>query len=312
MMRNVSIRLKTAADAFISRNHEHLIHTTMRISSLLRGLWRERHTPRRLRLAFLLGLLPSVSIGAQPLAIPGTGDAIQILQALATRYNALHPQAPPIHIPPSIGSSGGIRLVIKDKAILARTARPLKPREQAAGLVALPWASYPVGFYTHPASGLHDIGRKQLEAIYRGQITHWGALGGGNERIRLIHREHGDSCRRILEHEMPTLLVEKDAPPSLTTVTTQATMEAVASYPGALAYGPYPELLDGPFHILSLDGISPDDPAYALHNTLYLVKRKGASLDGLAGFYRFLRSDEARRILREKGLQAIPLPEKAP
>jgi len=98
----------------------------------------------------------------------------------------------------------------------------------------------------------------------------------------------------------------------MTTVTTQATMEAVQTYPGALAYGPYPELLGGPFRILSLDGISPDDPAYPLRNTLYLVKRKGAPLDGFSGFYHFLRSEEARHILREKGLYAIPLPEQVP
>lgn len=202
--------------------------------------------------------------------------------------------------------------MIKGKAILARTARPLKSREQAAGLVALPWASYPVVFYTHPESSLRNITHEQLEAIYRGQIRHWDTVGDGKEPVRLIQREHGDSCRRVIERELPDLLVDKGAPPAMTTVTTQGTMEAVQTYPGALAYGPYPELLGGPFHILSLDGVSPDDPAYPLRNTLYLVKRKGEPLGGFSGFYRFLRSKEARHILHEQGLHATPLPEQVP
>ncbi len=263
--------------------------------------------------AFLIALpLIPVASWAQTITIPGTGDAIQILQALADRYNALHPQAATVVIPPSIGSSGGIRAVLKGKAVLARTARPLKQKEREAGLVALPWAKYPVVFYTHPASGVDSVDRAQLKAIYRGEIRKWSALGGNAERIRLIQREPGDSCRRVIEHDMPGLLVEKDAPPSLTTVTTQATLEAVESYPGALAYGPYPEVLDRPFRVLSLDGIPPTDPAYPLHNTLYLVKRKGAPLGEHAAFYHFLRGQEAEKILVDKGLQAIQLPEQVP
>ncbi|RMG32595.1 MAG: phosphate ABC transporter substrate-binding protein, partial [Gammaproteobacteria bacterium] len=80
------------------------------------------------------------------LVVPGTGDAIAILRALASDFNALHRGDMRVDVPDSVGSSGGIRAVMRGEAELARTARPLKPQEKGAGLRAEPWATYPVVF----------------------------------------------------------------------------------------------------------------------------------------------------------------------
>lgn len=260
-------------------------------------------------LIFLLLLSACNVVGASDTGfpIPGTGDAIRVLEALADAYNQSHPNAPTVMVPASVGSSGGIHAVIKSEAMLARTARPLKPKEEAQGLMSIPWATYPVVFYAHPEVNINRISTAQLEAIYTGRVRDWSVLGGSG-KIRLIQREKGDSCRRRLEAELPALFPKHDAPPALTTVTTQTTMEAVNAYHGALAYGPYPELIHTPFRILSLDGIPPSDPAYPLRNTLYFVKKHNTDSPVIRDFLDFIGSEKGKRIIRSYGMAPIALP----
>ena len=77
-----------------------------------------------------LGMLYSVApAAAQPgsLEIVGTGDGIDVLQALAAEFKAQE-NSISIEIPPSIGSGGGIAAVGSGKAVVGRIARKLDDR----------------------------------------------------------------------------------------------------------------------------------------------------------------------------------------
>ncbi|RMG32594.1 MAG: hypothetical protein D6720_13045 [Gammaproteobacteria bacterium] len=151
-----------------------------------------------------------------------------------------------------------------------------------------------------------EVSSQALAAVYRGEIRDWAMLGGVPHKIRLIHREKGDSCRRRLEADLPELFPAEGGPPAMTTVTTQATLRAVREYPGALAYGPYPEVLGREYRVLELDGVAPDEPRYPLRNRLYFVWSADVPLSPQAqAFLAFIRSERGQEIIRARGANPV-------
>ena len=96
------------------------------------------------RKIFLVAMLTIVcvwggALRAKTLVIPGTGACEVVLKALAADFNSQNP-GQEVVVPPSIGSSEGIRLVGTDQALLGRVARPLEEKERGYGLRYLPFA----------------------------------------------------------------------------------------------------------------------------------------------------------------------------
>src|SRR3954453_428185 len=92
----------------------------------------------------------SAPAAAQPgnLEIVGTGDGIDVLQALAAEFRERE-HSVQVEIPPSIGSGGGIAAVGSGKATLGRIARKLSPAESATGIVYKPFARLPSAFFVN-------------------------------------------------------------------------------------------------------------------------------------------------------------------
>jgi phosphate transport system substrate-binding protein len=76
-------------------------------------------------------LTVSPSFGAE-FAVVGTGDGIELLQAVAAAFNADH-AGMSAAVPPSIGSGGAVTAVGADRHKLGRVARDLTPAERAQG-----------------------------------------------------------------------------------------------------------------------------------------------------------------------------------
>ncbi|MGG6548931.1 UNVERIFIED_CONTAM: substrate-binding domain-containing protein, partial [Prevotella sp. 15_C9] len=84
-------------------------------------------------------LAQSGGVRADDLPIVGTGDGIEMLQAVAAAYNAEGGDAR-VSVPPSIGSGGAVAAVGGERQRLGRVARPLTEAEKAQGLVEVPLA----------------------------------------------------------------------------------------------------------------------------------------------------------------------------
>lgn len=138
---------------------------------------------------------------AEVLTIPGSGSPEFLLRELAAAFNARGGDE--IRVPPSIGSSSGIRAVESGAAILARVARPLKPGEAASGLCYLGFARDPVVFAVGALVDIVQLSAPQAADIFAGRIISWRGVGGGDLPIRVVIREPGDASRTAIEQGLP-------------------------------------------------------------------------------------------------------------
>ncbi len=134
--------------------------------------------------------------------IPGTGANEFLLKKLAEAYNRENP-GDAVLIPPSVGSSGGIRLVGEGEKILGRVARPLKKEENKYGLSYLVFAKDPVVFAVSSRVEVNDLTVQQLVDIYSGKIENWQQVGGQDYPVRLLIREPEDSSLLIIKKHLP-------------------------------------------------------------------------------------------------------------
>jgi phosphate transport system substrate-binding protein len=141
---------------------------------------------------------------ADVLEIPGTGACEVLLRALADAFNKQHP-GHQVTVPLSIGSSGGMRLVVKDKAILVRVARPLKEEEEGQGLTYLPFAHDMIIFAVGAKVPIRSITTAQLADVYAGKTRTWQELGGPPAPIRVLLRQPGETNLKILKKDLKPL-----------------------------------------------------------------------------------------------------------
>jgi phosphate transport system substrate-binding protein len=257
----------------------------------------------RFRAFAVLFLTLSFPARAEDLAVVGTGDGVEMLQAVATRFRQEEPSID-VKIPPSIGSGGGITAVGSGAAKLARVARPLSDAERARGLVYVPVAKIPSAFFVHPSAGISRLDSAQLTAIYGGRIVNWKDVGGADMRIRVVRREDADSTLGALRADMPGWRDLAITERSKTAVSTQEAVESVRLTEGAIGFGPYSRLLDVGTVVLTIDGHHPSQPGYPSNNELAYVHRADALAPEAEKFIAFSKTKAAGEILR--GFGAVP------
>ncbi len=127
-----------------------------------------------------------------PLGLAGSGSNLPITRALVASFGDEGERLPVVH--PSIGSGGGIRALLDGVVDVALVSRPLKERERALGLVAIPYARVPVVVAVHSDVPDRNITTPQLVAVFAG---HRGTWSDGS-RITVLQRERGDSSHRAI------------------------------------------------------------------------------------------------------------------
>lgn len=251
----------------------------------------------------VLMLTSSAALSAEELSVVGTGDGIEMLQAVAARFRQMEPSIE-VRIPPSIGSGGGIAAVGSGAARLARVARPLSDAERARGLAYVPVAKIPSAFFVHPSAGISRLDTVQLAAIYSGQISNWKEVGGMDIRIRVVRREDADSTLTTLRANMPGWKNLEITERSKTAVSTQEAVESVRLTDGAIGFGPYSKILDIGTTVLEIDGHHPSQPGYPSTGELAYVYRPEGLPNDVSKFIAFSRAGEAAEIIRSYG--ALP------
>lgn len=244
------------------------------------------------------------SASAAELAVVGTGDGVELLQAVGSAFNAQRSDTK-IVVPPSIGSGGAVAAVGAERNQLGRIARPLTDAEKAQGLKEAPLVRIPSAIFAHPDVGVRGITGEQLAGIFSGQIENWKDVGGADLKIRVVRREETDSTLTVLRASMPgwksLLLTNK----SKIATTTQEAVEAVKRVPGAIGFGPYSRTLEDGAVVLAVDGKAPHAIDYPSAVTLSLIY-KGEKLDEASrSFLAFANSEVVRDVLKADG--GIPL-----
>jgi len=243
---------------------------------------------------------------ASEIIIAGTGDSQSLLQALARAYEQQHPDIR-VLIPPSIGSTGGIRAVVADKHILGRVARRLTPQEEAQGLTFKVFGYSPVVFIVNRSvTGIDNLSAEQACAIFNSRITHWNQLGGPEQKIYLVHREAGDSSLRIVESLIPDFGADTFTGPIF--YSTPEAIAALDEYPYTIGYGPLAMVKKRSMRVLDFSGYTPslydDGGDYPLVAPFALVW-KGRLDAAHQRFVDFLFTRQARQIMRSYGVRPV-------
>ncbi|MEE7494460.1 PstS family phosphate ABC transporter substrate-binding protein [Methylobacterium oryzae] len=255
---------------------------------------------RRIIAGGVILLAQAAGVRADDLSIVGTGDGIEMLQAVAAAYNA---EGGPIRVsvPPSIGSGGAVAAVGGERQKLGRVARPLTEAEKAQGLVEVPLARIPSAIFVHQGVGVTDLTSAQVAAIFAGTLDNWSALGGPDLKIRVVRREDTDSTLSVLRATMPGWRDLVLTSRSKTATTTQDAIATVRETPGAIGFGPYSPALSGDLAILTIDGRSPRDPAYPSAVTLALIYKTATRDAAASAFLAFATSDRAGQVMAARG-----------
>jgi len=248
--------------------------------------------------AVLMTWLSSAAFAAENITIVGTGDGIAISQSLGKAYSKIHPGTT-VTVPPSIGSSGGIKAVGNDKYRLGRVARQIKEKEKPYGLTYLPFARVAATFFVNNSIKVRNLSKEQILGIYSGEIKNWKDVGGNDGKIRVVRREEGDSTLRVLRKTFPGFSDIELLKKSKTTTTTEQTMKVVSTTVGAIGFGPYPAAKRAKLGIISINGKHPTDPSNLSHTVLALIFKEKNRTGEIAEFVEFATSPAASEAIRE-------------
>jgi phosphate transport system substrate-binding protein len=256
---------------------------------------------RRLGPAFLLGLVAlTTPTSASELPIVGTGDGIEMLQALAEAFNAEN-KGVTVQVPPSIGSGGAIASVGSDKDVLGRVARPLTDKDQSQGLKAVPIVRIPSAIFVHPSARVTSLTAAQVADIFSGKIANWSEVGGADLRVRVVRRENGDSTLQVLRASMPGWKDLAFTEKSKLAMTTQEAVQSVKDVEGAIGFGPHSTALKDGTVVLRIDGNLPGDPNYPSAVTLALIHKDTTITPDAKVFLSFVQTAKAKAVLKDMG-----------
>jgi phosphate transport system substrate-binding protein len=234
------------------------------------------------------------------LTIVGTGDGIELLQAVGAGFNP-GPAGCTIVVPPSIGSGGAVAAVGADRSILGRVARPLTAPELAQGLQSIPLVSIPSAIFVHPSAGIGALSSAQLADVFAGKVENWKEVGGADIRIRVVRREESDSTLAVLRASMAGWKSLELTPRSKLAITTQDAIETVRTVPGSVAFGPFSRSLEPATTVLAIDGRRPNETGYPSAVVLSLIFKEGRLTDPARAFLDYARSPQASKILADEG-----------
>lgn len=261
--------------------------------------------------ALLLSILPFLNpqpVNAEVLEIPGTGACQVLLRGVARAFNAKYPDHQVV-VPSSIGSSGGIRAVRDDRAILARVAQPLKGKEKTYGLRYLVFAQDMVVFAVGAKVTVRNLTTAQLLDLYSGKITNWREVGGKSGLVRLLVRQPGDSSLLVIQEHLPAFQKITFPPSAKSIHTDPKLLDMVQKYKHSLCWLTFSALkgAHSPVYPLALDGVAPTPENAQSHKYKllepYALIFKEERLNDLAKiFLDFIFSKECQQLMKEYGV----------
>lgn len=247
------------------------------------------------RIGFALGLLVSfvllsLPVFAEEVAIPGTGDGVDILTSIANAFT--QETKIEVRVPKSIGSGGAIKAVGTGKAILGRVARGIKDDEKNYGLEYKAIFAVPTVIFVNNSVTITNLTEQQVLDIFSGKITNWKDVGGSDVPIVVIRREDTDSSLDNLKQTFPGFKDIVFAETSTLAEKTFIMVAQIVNRPDSIGFGPLDVAIANNIKPLSIDGRKPTDADYPYYGTIGLIY-KPVNLDTVSKQFLDFASSEA-------------------
>ena len=202
------------------------------------------------------------------------------------------------------GSGTGIKAVKDGTCDIGLSSRYLKDSEKAEGLKETVLAIDGIAIIVHTDNPVADLTLQQIAAIFKGEITNWGEVGGKDGGIVCIGREESSGTRDGFESITNT----EDACVYRQELTSNgAVLTAVAENPNAIGYVSLSSVKDT-VKAISVGSVAPSeesvkDGSYAVQRPFVLVTREDAVLSETAEeFFNFATSPAAYEIITAAGV----------
>lgn len=202
------------------------------------------------------------------------------------------------------GSGTGIKAVKDGTCDIGLSSRYLKDSEKAEGLKETVLAIDGIAIIVHTDNPVADLTLQQIAAIFKGEITNWGEVGGKDGGIVCIGREESSGTRDGFESITNT----EDACVYRQELTSNgAVLTAVAENPNAIGYVSLSSVKDT-VKAISVGSVAPSeesvkDGSYAVQRPFVLVTREGVILSETAEeFFNFATSPAAYEIITAAGV----------
>lgn len=261
------------------------------------------------------GTIVAKSAFAKPqekLIITGTGSSIGVMKRMAGGFQKRYPNVT-VSVPPSIGSTGGIKAVKEGKIDIALSARSLKPEEKIPGIIVESYGRTAFVFGVQESNPIEGLSLNEIEEIYTGKRRIWP----DGRHIRMVLRPLADEYSVFLvrinpgmksayerAHSMPGMFVG---------VTDQDAALQIERTPGSFGTTSAAIVAGEKLRIkaLSVDGVSPQLPnvsvgkyPYAL--TMSIVYKKDKYMGAVKDFTDFVFSNDGRKLLSANGHVTLP------
>lgn len=251
-----------------------------------------------------IGLLFSGWAAAEDITIVGTGDGVNILQAIGDAFKRENPGVT-VNIPKSIGSGGGIKAVGGDQEKMGRIARGIKENEKHLGLTYVPFAKVATVFFVNKNVGVTDLTAKQVCDIYSGKISNWQEVGGKNARIKVVRREDGDSALEVLQKTFPGFKDITITSKSKTAFNTPECISSVENTADTIGWAPIDVLLKANVNVLSIGGKKPGEAGYPSYGELALIFKEKNKTGNIKKFVEFATSPGVQDVIKKAGGSVI-------
>jgi phosphate transport system substrate-binding protein len=133
-----------------------------------------------------------------PVIVAGSGSNLAATHALADAYKQRNPGMD-VQVPPSIGTTGGVRAVADGSISVGLASRPLTESERELGLSVVPYARTAIVLGAHPSGADEGITTSDLVEIYAGRKTKWS----DGRDIVVLTRQPNDSSIEVLQATIP-------------------------------------------------------------------------------------------------------------
>jgi len=265
-----------------------------------------------LKIAMVLLMFAAISQAREPNSVPtdkiiisGTGDSQELLRVMAKAFMAEHNNCG-VEIPDSIGSTGGIKALLRGEANFARVARLLKDDEKKQGLTYHLFAKSPLVFVVNPSvADINNITAEQIIGIYSGKITNWGQLGGAASKIHPVTREITDSSVQILEKTLPGFADVNSQAAAKVIYTTPEMVSVIAEHKGTIGFVPLSMTKGIGLKILKIDGVYPSTESVISGEYKYIasfgIVYKGKLKGFEKKFVEFIYSEDGQKIITDMG-----------
>ncbi len=264
-----------------------------------------------LKIAFLCFIiawiaLPSSCHAGDVIKVGGTGSGLGVMKLLGEAYIKKNPQTR-VQVMPNLGSSGGIRGVVKGILDVGISARPLRDDEKNYKLSLTEYARTPFVVVVRQDTAISDLRMEDLVGIYNGSIQAWP----DGRRVRPVLRPAEDIVTQLAKEMSPDMAKAVDTVMSrrgmIIAVTDQDATTTIENTPGAVGFSTLGQMItEKPrLKVLSLNGVYPtimtlSNGSYKYNKRLILVARREQSAQ-VRNFLGFIASPEGRKILEESG-----------